>query len=105
MLSLGTFIHTWLTKSCSNIGAGIYGAGTVLEILCVMGYIIDTYQKFAASAMAAIIVLRSILGCVLPLAAPALCVFVSHGVVRSKANHSIDMGDLGLPGATHCWPF
>lgn len=65
-------IKALLTRGHSNIGAAIYGAGTVLEILCVMGYIIDTYQKYAASAMAAIIVLRSILAAVLPLAAPAL---------------------------------
>lgn len=55
-----------------NIGAAIFGAGTVLEILCVMGYIIDTYQKYAASAMAAIIFLRSIVAFTLPLAAPSL---------------------------------
>ena len=55
-----------------NIGAAIYGAGTVLEILCVMVYIIDTYQKYAASAMAAMIVLRSIVAFALPLAAPSL---------------------------------
>lgn len=55
-----------------NIGAAIYGAGTVLELLCVIGYMIDTYQRYAASAMAAIIVLRSILAFALPLAAPSL---------------------------------
>lgn len=55
-----------------NIGAAIYGGGIVLEILCVMGYMIDTYQKYAASAMAAIIVLRSILAFALPLVAPSL---------------------------------
>ncbi|KAF6220568.1 hypothetical protein HO133_003001 [Letharia lupina] len=55
-----------------NIGAAIYGAGTVLELLCVIGYMIDTYQKYAASAIAAIIVLRSILAFASPLAAPSL---------------------------------
>ena len=61
-----------LTFSRRNIGAAIFGAGTVLELLCVLGYIIDTYQKYAASAMAAIIVLRSVVAVVLPLAAPSL---------------------------------
>lgn len=37
-----------------------------------MGYMIDSYQKYAASAMAAIFVLRSILAFALPLVAPAL---------------------------------
>lgn len=58
--------------SSRNIGAAIYSAGTLIEVLCVTGYIIDTYQKYAASAMAAIFVLRGILAVVLPLAAPSL---------------------------------
>ena len=61
-----------LNLICRNIGAAIYGGGTVLEILCVMGYMIDTYEKYAASAMAAIIVLRSVFAFALPLAAPSL---------------------------------
>lgn len=61
-----------LTFIRSNIGAAIFGAGTVLEILCVRGYMINTYQKYAASAMAATIVLRSLVALALPLAAPSL---------------------------------
>lgn len=61
-----------LTFIGRNIGAAIFGAGTVLEILCIMRYIIDTYQKYAASAMATIIVLRSVVAFALPLAAPSL---------------------------------
>lgn len=61
-----------LTLFPRNIGAVIFGAGTVLELLCVLGYIIDTYREYAASAMAAIIVLRSIVAFALPLAAPSL---------------------------------
>ncbi|RAL08761.1 putative MFS transporter [Aspergillus homomorphus CBS 101889] len=77
IVPVGLFWYGWSARSSihwimPNIGAAIYGAGTVLEILCVMGYIIDTYQKYAASAMAAIICLRSILSFVLPLAAPSL---------------------------------
>ncbi|KAH8433974.1 putative MFS transporter [Aspergillus melleus] len=77
IVPVGLFWYGWSARSnvhwiMPNIGAAIYSAGTILEILCVMGYIIDTYQKFAASAMAAIIVLRSILAFALPLAAPSL---------------------------------
>ena len=61
-----------LIVDLSNIGAAIFGSGTILELLCVIGYIIGTYKKFAASAMAAIIVLRSIVAFALPLAAASL---------------------------------
>lgn len=77
LVPVGLFWYGWSARPSihwimPNIGAAIYGAGTVLEILCVMGYIIDTYQKYAASAMAAMIVLRSIVAFALPLAAPSL---------------------------------
>ncbi|KAL5045301.1 hypothetical protein BDW71DRAFT_184045 [Aspergillus fruticulosus] len=55
-----------------NIGAAIYSAGTLVEMLYITGHIIDTYQKYADSSMAATFVLRSILAVVLPLAAPSL---------------------------------
>lgn len=55
-----------------NIGAAIYGGSTVVQLICVQGYLIDTYQLFAASAVAAVMVLRSILGFGLPLVAPSL---------------------------------
>ena len=36
-------ISLMLTHIRRNVGAAIYGAGTVLELLCVIGYMIDTY--------------------------------------------------------------
>lgn len=60
---------TWIRR---DIGAAIFGAGTYLELIGVMSYIVDTYQKYAARAMAAIVVLRSILAVILPLGAPSL---------------------------------
>ncbi|KAF7125887.1 hypothetical protein CNMCM5793_002246 [Aspergillus hiratsukae] len=55
-----------------NIGAAIYAGSTVVQLVCVQGYLIDTYQLYAASAMAAVMVLRSLLGFALPLIAPSL---------------------------------
>ncbi|KAL4977330.1 putative MFS transporter [Aspergillus desertorum] len=77
LVPIGLLWYGWSARSSihwimPNIGAAIYSAGTLVEVLCVTGYIIDTYQKYAASAMAAIFVLRSILAVVLPLAAPSL---------------------------------
>ncbi|RDK37293.1 MFS transporter [Aspergillus phoenicis ATCC 13157] len=55
-----------------NIGAAIYGAGVLHEIQCIVGYIMDTYPKYAASAVAAVMCIRSLLSFALPLAAPRL---------------------------------
>ncbi|ROW06906.1 hypothetical protein VMCG_04174 [Cytospora schulzeri] len=84
IVPIGLFIYGWCARSSihwivPNIGAAIFGGGTCLEILCVMGYMIDSYQKYAASAMAAILVLRSILAFALPLVAPALYANLGYG--------------------------
>lgn len=60
------------TDSHRNIGAAIYGAGVLHEIQCIVGYIMDTYPKYAASAVAAVMCIRSLLSFALPLAAPRL---------------------------------
>ncbi|BCS18491.1 putative MFS transporter [Aspergillus puulaauensis] len=84
LVPIGLFWYAWSARKSihwimPNIGAAIYSAGTLIEVLCVTGYIIDTYQKYAASAMAAIFVLRSILAVVLPLAAPSLYANLGFG--------------------------
>lgn len=58
----------------SNIGAAIFSGGMLLQSVCIQGYLIDTYATYAASAMASVTVLKSLLGFGLPLAAPGLYV-------------------------------
>ncbi|OOF98554.1 hypothetical protein ASPCADRAFT_162116 [Aspergillus carbonarius ITEM 5010] len=77
VVPIGLFWYGWSARRSihwimPNIGAAIYGAGTLLEILCVVGYIIDTYPKYAASAVAAVVCFRSLLAFALPLVAPSL---------------------------------
>ncbi|KAF7596486.1 hypothetical protein BBP40_001358 [Aspergillus hancockii] len=59
-----------------NIGAATYSGATVVQLVCVQGYLIDTYhdtyQRYAASAMASVMVPRNLLGFALPLVAPNL---------------------------------
>src|SRR5271170_5922614 len=61
-------------SSCRDIGAAIYAGTTVMQLICVQGYLIDVYPLYAASAMAGVMVLRSLLGFALPLIAPSLYV-------------------------------
>ncbi|KAG6354256.1 hypothetical protein INS49_004861 [Diaporthe citri] len=77
IVPIGLFIYGWTARASihwivPNIGSALFAGGTCLEILCVMGYMIDTYPKYAASAMASVLVLRSILAFALPLVASPL---------------------------------
>lgn len=67
-----TKLYHGFTDSYRNIGAAIYGAGALHEIQCIVGYIVDTYPKYASSAVAAVMFIRSLLSFALPLAAPRL---------------------------------
>lgn len=49
------------------IGSVPFGMGMLLVFTGVVGYLMDTYQHFCASALAATVVLRSLLGAVFPL--------------------------------------
>jgi hypothetical protein len=44
-----------------------------------MSYLIDTYSEYAASALAANTLIRSLLSCFLPLAAPPLYARLGYG--------------------------
>lgn len=72
LLPVGLFWFAW-TNSPSihwavSISAGIpFGMGMVLVFLSIFNYLIDSYTIFAASAMAANAVLRSLFGAAFPL--------------------------------------
>ena len=66
----------WRCRPC--IGAVLLGAGFLMIFQASLNYIIDTFQMYAASAVAAVTALRSIFGAVFPLfAAPST--FALHG--------------------------
>jgi hypothetical protein len=67
-----TFHANHRIPTTRNIGAAIYSGPTVVQLACVQGYLIDTYQRYAASAMASVMVLRNLLSFALPLVAPSL---------------------------------
>lgn len=46
------------------IGAGVFSAGMLMTYICVTTYLVDTFETYAASALAAMTVTRSVLGCV-----------------------------------------
>ena len=46
------------------IAAGIFAIGIMISYISIQTYLVDTYRQYAASALAAAAVLRSVLGCV-----------------------------------------
>lgn len=72
MLPCGIFWFAWTSSPSVHwiapILAGVpFGCGMLLVFTSVIGYLIDTYLMYAASALAANAVMRSILGAIFPL--------------------------------------
>jgi hypothetical protein len=73
----GLFIYGWCADThqhwiLPNIGAALFAAGTIASFQCVQTYIVDSYSTYAASAVAATTVLRSLAGFGFPLFARAM---------------------------------
>ncbi|KAK0941979.1 hypothetical protein LTR29_006397 [Friedmanniomyces endolithicus] len=62
-----------------DIGAGIIAVATICGYYAIQTYIIDSYTKYAASAVAAISCLRSLAGFGFPLFAPAMYNALGYG--------------------------
>lgn len=75
LLATGLFWYGWsaqhkLAWIMPDIGSAFFMAGAVVCGICVNAYIIDTYGKFSASALAAVAILRSLAAFSFPLIAP-----------------------------------
>ncbi|RDA83480.1 hypothetical protein CP532_7041 [Ophiocordyceps camponoti-leonardi (nom. inval.)] len=72
LLPIGLFWFAWTNGPTVHwvlpiIGSAFFAAGIVLVFLSLMNYLIDSYVVFAASALAANSVLRSLFGAIFPL--------------------------------------
>ncbi|KAH8671539.1 major facilitator superfamily domain-containing protein [Xylariales sp. PMI_506] len=72
-LPIGLFLYGWTIYKAVHwivpmIGVLIFTAGLMGIMMSVQNYLLDTYPAYAASVTAAITVLRSVLGALLPLA-------------------------------------
>jgi len=77
LVPIGLFWYGWSAQAklhwvMPNIGAGLFCMGTVVGFQCIETYIVDVYTSYAASALAAATVLRSLCGFGFPLFAPAM---------------------------------
>ncbi|KAK5134646.1 hypothetical protein LTR08_006302 [Meristemomyces frigidus] len=84
IMPIGLFWYGWTADKhlhwiLPNIGAAIYSAGGIMIFQCIQTYIVDAYTRYAASALAAAVVLRSLCGFGFPLFAPYMYSALGYG--------------------------
>lgn len=84
LVPTGLLIYGWSAQTHShwimpNIGIGIYALGLIMSYQCIQAYVLDCYAVYAASAMGALTILRSLLGFVLPILAPLIYRMLGYG--------------------------
>lgn len=105
---IGLFLYGWSAQYHThwivpNIGAAIFGAGVIMGFQCIQTYLVDTYTRFAASAIAAATVLRSLAGFGFPLFAPYMYAALDYGWGNSLLGF-IAVG-LGVPAPFLLWKY
>ena len=84
LVPAGLFIYGWTAQYqvhwiVPNIGAAIFSAGTIVGFQCIQTYLVDAYTRWAASAIGAATVLRSLAGFGFPLFAPYMYNALDYG--------------------------
>jgi len=72
-ISAGLFWYGWSAQAKAHwivpiLGTVLVGFGYLPVIMCTQTYLVDAYEKYSASALAASTVLRSLMGATIPLA-------------------------------------
>lgn len=108
LVPIGLFWYGWSAQAkvhwiMPNIGACLFCAGTIIGFQCIQTYLVDSYTRFAASAIAAATVLRSLAGFGFPLFAGAMFDALDFGWGNSLLGF-IAIG-LGVPAPFMLWKF
>ena len=108
LVPIGLFIYGWTSQYHThwifpNIGAAIFAAGVIIGFQCIQTYIVDSYTRYAASAVGAATVLRSLAGFGFPLFAPYMYAALDYGWGNSLLAF-IAIG-LGWPAPILLWKF
>lgn len=106
LVPIGLFLYGWSAQAklhwiVPNIGACIFAGGSIIGFQSIQTYIIDTYVRYAASAIASITVLRSLAGFAFPLFAPTMYNKLEYGWGNSVL--AIVGIVLGWPGPFILW--
>jgi MFS family permease len=108
LVPVGLFWYGWTSQAHThwilpNIGAAIFAAGVIIGFQCIQTYIVDSYTRFAASAVGAATVLRSLAGFGFPLFAPYMYAKLQYGWGNSLL--AFIAIALGWPAPILLWKF
>ncbi|KAF2104946.1 MFS general substrate transporter [Rhizodiscina lignyota] len=105
---VGLFWYGWSAQAhvhwiVPNIGVAIFCAGTIMGFQCIQTYIVDAYTRYAASAVGAATVLRSLAGFGFPLFAPYMYNALDYGWGNSLLGFVAIA--IGLPAPFLLWKY
>lgn len=105
---VGLFWYGWSAEAklhwiMPNIGAAIFGVGVITGFQCIQTYIVDAYTTYAASAVGAVAVLRSLAGFGFPLFAPYMYDKLHYGWGNSLLGFLAIV--LGWPAPFLLWKY
>ncbi|CAN8102830.1 unnamed protein product [Discula destructiva] len=108
LMPVGLVVYGWTAQYRTHwigpdMGATIFSLSTVISFQCIQGYLVDTYSRYAASAVAAATLLRSLAGFGFPLFAPALYSALDYGWGNTMLAF---LGvAIGFPGPVLLWKY
>ena len=108
LMPIGLFWYGWSAQAhvhwiVPNIGAFVFGAGVIIGFQCIQTFLVDTYTRYAASALGAATVLRSLCGFGFPIFAPAMYDKLHYGWGNSLLAFVAIF--LGVPGPLLLWKY
>jgi multidrug resistance protein len=108
LVPIGLLWYGWSAQAHThwimpNIGAAIFASGVITGFQCIQTYIVDSYTRYAASAIGAATVLRSLAGFGFPLFAPYMYNALHYGWGNTLLAF-IAIG-LGWPAPILLWKF
>ena len=108
LMPIGLFWYGWSAQAhihwiMPNIGSCVLGAGVIVGFQCIQTFLVDTYMRYAASAIGAATVLRSLCGFTFPLFAPDMYDRLGYGWGNSLLAFVAIF--LGVPGPWILWKY
>lgn len=107
LLPISLFWFAWTSYRSIHwivpiIASSFFGAGIYIVILGVLNYVVDSYQAYSASALAGVILVRNVVGCIFPLFAVSVFL-LSLASIIANSNSVKCTSAWALSGPARCW--